>query len=191
MNINNIYKLQAFSLAPGDFLFDTFQVLLHFCCSSIELQNGLIDHFFVCLAHGDVDALESYQYDLEPKSLCQEHKIHDVDTYFLRMQIFSFPIVVDIKQRLWGYSFCIQWLANWLNISVAVWFVKNKARCYLFKKYAKPNPYCILFHNTTSNRGHYEPLLYKKTPILNLDQPNHFLSHVCKDLQNYWNSIVH
>lgn len=27
--------------------------------------------------------------------------------------------------------------------------------------------------------------------MLNLDQPNHYLSHVCKYLQIYWKSIVH
>ena len=85
LNRNNICRHQAFFYAPGYFLFNTIQVLFHFHYSSIELKNGLIDHFFLCLARGDVHALESYQYDLEPKDLYQEHRIHDVDTYLHRM----------------------------------------------------------------------------------------------------------
>jgi hypothetical protein len=46
LNRNIFCKLQAFSYTPGNFLFNTFQVLLHFHYSSIELQNGLIDHLF-------------------------------------------------------------------------------------------------------------------------------------------------
>ena len=61
LNRNNLCKIQAFSCAPWDCLFDTFQVLFHFRYSSIELRNGIIDHFFVSLACGDVGALESYQ----------------------------------------------------------------------------------------------------------------------------------
>ena len=112
MNRNNICRLQAFSYAPGDCLFDTFQVLLHFSYSSTKLWNGLIDHFFVFLAHGDVVALESYQNDLQPQVLYQEHRIHDVDTYFYRMQIFAYPIYIDIEQGLQGDSFCMHGIAN-------------------------------------------------------------------------------
>jgi hypothetical protein len=36
-NRNNLYRLQAFSYSPGDFLFDTLQVLLHFFYSFMEL----------------------------------------------------------------------------------------------------------------------------------------------------------
>lgn len=50
LNRNNLCKLQAFYYALGDCLFDTFQMLLQFPYSSIQLGNGIIDHFFLCLA---------------------------------------------------------------------------------------------------------------------------------------------
>jgi hypothetical protein len=46
-----------------DCLFDAFQVLLHFHYSSTELCNGLIDYFLGCLKNGDVESLESYEYN--------------------------------------------------------------------------------------------------------------------------------
>ena len=66
LNRNNMFKLQAFYYALGDCLFDTFQVLFQFHYSSIQLRNGIIGYFFLCLAHVDADALESYQYELDP-----------------------------------------------------------------------------------------------------------------------------
>jgi hypothetical protein len=46
---NNPFRLDAFSYTAGYCLFDAFQVLLHFCYSSIEQRNRLIDHFLSCL----------------------------------------------------------------------------------------------------------------------------------------------
>ena len=107
------------------------------------------------------------------------------------MWIFNCPIAMDFEQGLWGGSLCIQWLPNWLNILVAIWSLKNKSRCYLVNEDANPNPYFILFHDINIDCGHYEPLLYKISSMLNLDQCNHYLSQFCKYLQNYWKSIVH
>jgi hypothetical protein len=82
---NDLFRLDAFLYIAGDFLFDAFQVLLHFSYSSTELCNGLIDHFLACLHNGNVEALESYQYELASDFLYQLHGIHDVDTYLSKM----------------------------------------------------------------------------------------------------------
>jgi hypothetical protein len=70
---NGIFRLDAFSYTVGDFLFNAFQVLLHFHYSSIDLRNGLIDYFLGYLENGKVEALESYQYKLASYFLCQLH----------------------------------------------------------------------------------------------------------------------
>jgi hypothetical protein len=85
-----------------------------------------------------------------------------------------------------GDTFCIQWIANWLNISIVIWSLNNNARYFLFNKDANANPYCILFHDTSFDCGHYEPFIYKKLPAMNIERYNDYLSHVCKDIQNYW-----
>jgi hypothetical protein len=79
---NGIFRLDAFSYTVGDCLFDAFQVLLHFHYSSTDLWNGLTDYFLGCLENGNVEALESYQYELASDFLFQLHGIHDVTTYF-------------------------------------------------------------------------------------------------------------
>ena len=119
--------------------------------------------------------------------LDRQHRILNIDTYFHRMQIYTFPTATKIKRGIWGDSFCIQWL----KIPAAAWSLKTKARYFLFNKDANPNPYCILFHETNSDYGHYEPFLYKKLPTLNFEESNDYLSHVSKDVENYWKSIGH
>jgi hypothetical protein len=79
---NALLRLDEFSYTAGDCHFDAFQVLLHFRYSSTEMCNGLIDHFLACLENCNVEALESYQYELASDFLCQLHGIHDVSTYF-------------------------------------------------------------------------------------------------------------
>jgi hypothetical protein len=82
---NGLFRLDAFLYIVGDCLFDIFQVLLHFWYSSTELCNGLLDYFLGCLKNGDVEALESYKYELESDFLRQLHGIHDVTMYFSKM----------------------------------------------------------------------------------------------------------
>jgi hypothetical protein len=60
LQINGLFRLDAFSYIPGDCLFDAFHVLLHFRYSSIELRNGLIDHFLTCLHNGDLEAFHHH-----------------------------------------------------------------------------------------------------------------------------------
>ena len=83
---HSLFRLQQFAYTPGDCLFNAFEVLLHFRYSSIELRNGIIDHFLNCLQQNDTKAKESYQYELDPIMLYQLHRIHDVDTYFRKMR---------------------------------------------------------------------------------------------------------
>ena len=54
---NGLFRLDAFLYTVGDFLFNTFQVLLHFRYSSTELRNGLIDYFLTSFKNGDAEAL--------------------------------------------------------------------------------------------------------------------------------------
>ena len=82
LHSNGIFRLDAFSYTMGDCLFDAFQVLLHFCYSSTKICNGLINNFIYCLENGNIEALESYQYELASYFLCHLYGIHDVTTYF-------------------------------------------------------------------------------------------------------------
>jgi hypothetical protein len=75
LHSNGLFRFDPFSYTAGDCLFDTFQVLLHFGYSSIELSNGLIDYFLTCFKNGNVEALQSYEYKLESDYLRQLHGI--------------------------------------------------------------------------------------------------------------------
>ena len=54
---------------------------MHFLYTSIEIREGTINHFCVCLEYGDLAALESLQADLETDYLQDLHSISDVDEY--------------------------------------------------------------------------------------------------------------
>ena len=162
---NGLFRLDAFSYTVGDFIFDTFQVLLHFRYLLTELCNGLIDYFLACFKNGDVEALQFYEYELESDFLRQLHGIHDVATYFSKMWLSTSPILPAHERGIWGDTFCIRWLSNWMNISVGIWSLTRKTRYLLFNKIASNNPYCILFHDANFVSGHYEPLLYIKMSI--------------------------
>jgi hypothetical protein len=184
LHSNGIFRLDAFSYTVGDCLFDAFQVLLHFLYSSTDLRNGLIDYFLGCLKNGDVEALESYEYELESDFLRQLHGIHDVQMYFSKMRLSASPILPAHERGLWGDTFCIRWLSKWLNISIGIWSLTRKTRYLLFNKTASDNPYCILFHDANVVSGHYEPLLYKKLSICNVEEAYIYLSLICKDLES-------
>jgi hypothetical protein len=78
-----------------------------------------------------------------------------------------------------------------MNISVGIWSLTRKTRYLLFNKIASDNPYCILFHDANVISGHYEPLLYRKMSICNIEGPRIYLSIICKDLQSQWKRILH
>jgi hypothetical protein len=191
LQINGLFRLDAFSYIPGDCLFDAFHVLLHFRYSSIELRNGLIDHFLTCLQNGDLEASTSYQYELASDFLYQLHGVHDVHTYLSRMRLSASPNVNINERGLWGDTFCIRWLAKWLNIPVAIWSLTRKTRYLYFNRDAAIDPYCILFHDANPVSGHYEPLLYKKLSTCNFEETNTYLSQMCENLECHWNSIMH
>jgi hypothetical protein len=113
---NALFRLDTFSYTMGDYLFDAFQVLLHYRYSSTELHNGLIDHFLACLENGKVEALESYQYELAFDFIFQFHGIHDVITYLSKMRLFESATLPPRERGIWQDTFCIQWLAKWMNI---------------------------------------------------------------------------
>ena len=112
LHSNGIFRLDAFSYTVGDYLFNTFQVLLHFHYSSTELRNGLIDYFLTYFKNGDAEDLQSYEYELESNFLRQLHGIHDVAMYFSKMWLSASPIMPSHERELWGDTFCIRWLSN-------------------------------------------------------------------------------
>ena len=95
----------------------------------------------------------------------------------------------EMQRGLWGDTFCIRWVAKWLNISIGIWSLNRKTRYLLFNPTANINPYCILFHDANPSSGHYEPLLYKKLTICNFEPSNSYLSFLCKELQHHWSCI--
>jgi len=113
-----------------------------------------------------VEALESYSYELAPEILHRLHGIHDIDTYFHRMQLPASQNNGESESGLWGDTFFIRWLAKWLGISIGIWSVKNKTRYLLFNGSASNCPYSVLFDDTNPLSGHYEPLLYNKICIV-------------------------
>jgi hypothetical protein len=157
----------------------------------MELHNGMIDYFLGCLKNGDTEALESYEYELESDFLRQLHGIHDVATYFSKMRLSASPVLPAHERGLWGDTFCIRWLSNWLNISVGIWSLTRKTRYLLFNKTTSDNPYCILFHDANVVSGHYEPLLYRKMSICNVEGAHIYLSLIFKDLESQWKQIMH
>jgi hypothetical protein len=150
----------------------------------------LIDYFLACFKNDNVEALQSYEYELESDFLRQLHGIHDVATYFSKMRLSASPILPAHQRGLWGDTFCIRWLPNWLNISVGIWSLTIKTRYLLLNKTTSDNPYCILFHDVDALSGHYEPLLYRKMSICNIEGPRIYLFVISKDLQSQWKQIM-
>ena len=121
---------------------------MHFCYLSIELRNGIIDHFLNCLQRNDTEAKESYQYELDPIMLYQLHRIHDVDTYLRKMRFPASNSNFESERGLWGDTFCIRWLSKWLNILIGLWSLTMKTRYLFFNHDLDTIPLNILFHDT-------------------------------------------
>lgn len=187
---NGLFRLNAFSYTVGDYLFDSFEMLLHFRYTSTELRNGLIEHFLFFLNNNDVEVIESYEYELAPDFLYELHGINDIGTYLHRMHCSASTNIKESDRGLWGDTFCICWLAKWLDISIAVWSLTRKTRYFLFNQHENTIPYCILFHDENPVSGHYEPLLYQKFPIRICNQSNIYLSSICKDIESHWMHIA-
>jgi hypothetical protein len=151
----------------------------------------LIDYFLACLKNGDAEALKSYEYELESNFLRQLHGIHDVAMYFSNMRLSVSTTLSAHERGLWGDTFFIWWLSNWINISVGICSLTIKRRYLLFNKGASHNPYFILFHDSNGISGHYEPLLYRKMSTRNVEVAHIYLSFFCKDLELQWGQIIH
>jgi len=107
------------------------------------------------------------------------------------MWLSTSPILPAHERGIWGDTFCIRWLSNWLNLSIGIWPLTRKTRYLLFNKIAHENPYCFLFHDANSVSGHYETLLYRKMSIWNVEGAHIYLSLICKDLESQWKWIMH
>jgi hypothetical protein len=97
-----------FSYTRAHCLFDAFHVPVHLCYSSIELGNGSIDCFLVCLNNIDIDALESYQYEIGSNFMHELHQIRDINIYISKMQLSAFSNVNENDRALWGHAFFIR-----------------------------------------------------------------------------------
>jgi len=78
---------------------------LHFHYSSIELQNGSIHNFLVSLDNKDIDALQSYQYELGSCFLQDLHQIPDTKTYLSKMQLFASSNVNENENELSTHTY--------------------------------------------------------------------------------------
>ena len=78
---HGLYRVEDFKYNVGDCLFDTFQYLLKFQYTSIQICNGIIDFFVSCLHNNVHKALNSYNHELHPESLQELHNVKDTDTY--------------------------------------------------------------------------------------------------------------
>ena len=117
---NNMFRLKSFAYNVGDCLFDSFHILFHMRYSSMEIRNGIIDHFLYCLQNNDPKALFSYSYELDSQTLYELHGLTDFDTYIRRMRLSAISTMTSNECGLWGDLFCIKWLSKWLNIEVCV-----------------------------------------------------------------------
>jgi hypothetical protein len=77
----NLLCLDNFAYTTGDCLFDALQVILHNRYTSIELREGTIQHFKTCLQKNDIEALASYQLELNANSLMEMHNVNDPKIY--------------------------------------------------------------------------------------------------------------
>lgn len=66
LKYNNLFKINPFVYNVDDCPFDSLQVLLHMRYTSVELRNGIVDHFLNCLVIDDPEALFSHEYELDP-----------------------------------------------------------------------------------------------------------------------------
>ena len=74
----NLFRLQIFYYTIGDCLFDSLQVLLHFCFTSIKLRRGLINYFYYSLGKKGVDAVKALSCEFHPYILYDLHGIRDL-----------------------------------------------------------------------------------------------------------------
>lgn len=122
--------------------------------------------------------------------LSQLHGIHDVDTYLHKMKFSASNSNFESERGLWGDTFCIRWLSKWLNIPIGVWPLTRKTKYLFFNHHLDTIPLNILFHDTNPVTGNFEPLLHKILPRCNSVQ-NYYLSPLCKNLENHYESIFH
>lgn len=78
---NNLFRIKPFVYSMGDCLFYSFYLLLHMQYTSLELHNGIIDHFINRLELNDAEALFSYKHELDAQALYEMHGLNDIDTY--------------------------------------------------------------------------------------------------------------
>lgn len=102
-----MYKLHDFKYNVGYCLFDTFEYLLKFEHTSIEICNGIIDFFTTCLENDDEEAKKSYNHELHLETLKELHNVHDANTYLRRMRLSTKAMNEKQQQHLWGDIFCI------------------------------------------------------------------------------------
>ena len=117
----NLFRLQHFHFQPGDCLFDSLAVLVHFRYNSQEIRQGIVNHFRNCLASRDALAISSLDTELNSDFLNSLHRVNDFETYLQLMSTSASPSNDSVAPGLWGDIFCIKWFSRWLSVSVSVW----------------------------------------------------------------------
>ena len=157
--------------------------------TSIELREGVIQHFEVCLPKKDREALVSYQHELNKYSLMEMHNVNDPKIYLQRMSK-SASTTLPLEQRgLWGDIFCIHWLSKWLNIRIRVWSITQMKPYLDFNSSLNNNIYDILFHDNNPLAGHFEPILCKgKINSINSQQDKEMPTKY-ENIEEQWKQI--
>ena len=154
---SHLFLLQYFHYYPGDCVFDSFFVLLHFHYTSTEICKSIVSHIHFFLSHHDPRALESMCIELLVESIKQLHDVDYLETYLQGLST-SYAHCSSMCS-LWGDPFCIKWFSICLSILVNVCLYTN-GKCYIsFNLEIDQYQYNILFHNQNSICGHFEPLL--------------------------------
>ena len=81
MNASQFFWLRNFHYEVGDSLFDALVILLHFLYTSIEIREGITNHFHDTLDFNDPSSLQSLHIDLAFDYLSMLHGIKDIDMY--------------------------------------------------------------------------------------------------------------
>lgn len=184
------FQIDSLNYKVGDCLFDTMHVLLHCRYTANQLRNGLVDHFLHRLHNGCTTAKSSFELDLHPTMLKDLHNIHDKNTYLHRMRLSATEINGNGETGLWGDTFCLKWLALWLNIPICIWSTTHKVMYLHFNKDACNPTISILFHDTNARVGHYEPVFSRLNTYNFIQTIQTHLPITHCNFNDIWNTIA-
>ena len=134
-------------------------VLLHFCYTSLEIRQAIIDHFPFCLQQNHESMISSIRAELNPGFLESMHGVNDIDTYLDLMSISAFPSHRSMEIGLWGDPFCIKWFSLWKSTQLTLWLLSSQSPYLCFNEEKEEPRYHILLYDHNGAFGRFEPLL--------------------------------